>query len=476
MLSVCITVKNRSRVRTHRHELALFPNCLRSLAESVGKHDAEIVIADWHSDDWPLSEWVRDLLPSRDTKIIEVDGDFSRGRGRNSAAAAASSENLAFFDADMLVRPTLIEDLLDALHKGKAYFPICWSFSSAMHRSGFWRTTGFGNCAMSRKVFDTVGGWPEYSRWGGEDTDLYRKIRQIAPVVRRRHRGLLHQWHPNELEWKDRYSGKHAIEGDGTAEEAVVDTSTVALPELPDPLGVTSIVIVTRNQWQYTDQCIRSIREATTVPYELVFVDNHSTDGTVSCLPRSDDATIIANEDNRGFPAAANQGIRAASGEYVVLLNNDTIVTRGWLRRLLCALHSNPQNELVGPVSNRVDGQQRIRVGYRSLAQIDGFAQEWAERNEMQTVNCNRLIGFCLLFRRSLVDRIGYLDERFGIGNFDDDDFTRRTVNAGYRACIARDAFVHHFGGMTFRSEGIDKKVLIDQNRQLFQEKWVELG
>ena len=93
--------------------------------------------------------------------------------------------------------------------------------------------------------------------------------------------------------------------------------------------GLTSIIIVTFNELDYTRQCVESIRRLTDEPYELIFVDNASTDGTVQYLECQPDAKVIRNSDNRGFPAAVNQGIAAASGSQVLLLNNDTIVTTG---------------------------------------------------------------------------------------------------------------------------------------------------
>ena len=96
-------------------------------------------------------------------------------------------------------------------------------------------------------------------------------------------------------------------------------------------VGVTSIVIVTHNQLSYTQLCLESIAAATSEPYELIVVDNGSTDDTPAYLRSRTDVRFIANHDNRGFPAACNQGIRAARGHHVVLLNNDTLVTDGWL-------------------------------------------------------------------------------------------------------------------------------------------------
>ena len=109
---------------------------------------------------------------------------------------------------------------------------------------------------------------------------------------------------------------------------------------------------------------------------------------------------------------------------------------------------------------------------YDRLEAVDAFAQAWARNHARQTVDTDRLVGFCLLIRREVIDRIGLLDERFGIGNFEDDDFCRRALHAGYRSVIAVDAFLHHFGGRTFLASGIDFAALMTENRQKFEEKW----
>src|SRR5207245_11399804 len=120
-------------------------------------------------------------------------------------------------------------------------------------------------------------------------------------------------------------------------------------------------------------------------------------DGTPDYLELQAGATVIRNEDNRGFPAAANQGLRAATGRQVLLLNNDTIVTTGWLTRLLRALHSDPRVGLVGPCSNHISGEQQVPVVYDDLAGLDGFAWDWGKQHNRLLMDTDRLVGFCLL-------------------------------------------------------------------------------
>ena len=192
------------------------------------------------------------------------------------------------------------------------------------------------------------------------------------------------------------------------------DVQSSPSPDVAFP--TTSIVIVTFNQIEFTRQCVDSIRRMTDEPYELIFVDNGSEDGTPEYLETIAGATVIRNLANRGFPAAANQGIAAAVGGQVLLLNNDTIVTTGWLYRLLQAMQSDPKIGLAGPCSNFVGSEQQVEINYSNLAGLDGFAWEWGKSHDREVAESSRLIGFCLLLRRAVVDEIGTLDERFGLG------------------------------------------------------------
>jgi GT2 family glycosyltransferase/tetratricopeptide (TPR) repeat protein/2-polyprenyl-3-methyl-5-hydroxy-6-metoxy-1,4-benzoquinol methylase len=245
----------------------------------------------------------------------------------------------------------------------------------------------------------------------------------------------------------------------------------VSLPKAND-YGLTSIVIVTHNQIEYTRQCVDSITRLTDEPFELIFVDNNSTDGTVEYLSSLSQVTLIKNDQNRGFPAAANQGIRAATGDQVLLLNNDTVVTTGWLCRMLIALKNDPTIGLVGPCSNTVSGEQQVAVSYESLDGLDGFAWDWGQKNHRRMTDTDRLVGFCLLISHEVIEKIGHLDERFGIGCFEDDDYTMRARRAGFRAVIAWDSFVHHFGGRTFVGSRTDFAALMEDNRRKLLEKW----
>jgi GT2 family glycosyltransferase/glycosyltransferase involved in cell wall biosynthesis len=239
-----------------------------------------------------------------------------------------------------------------------------------------------------------------------------------------------------------------------------------------------SIIVVTYNNLALTRLCLESLIRNTQYPnYEVIVVDNNSTDGTPEYLKemaeRADNLVVILNEINHGFAKANNQGIDRSSGEYLVLLNNDTVVPQGWLGRLLWYLR-DPQVGIVGPVTNFVGNEAKIDVPYRTWAEMEAFASDYVWKQDQQVADIQMLAMFCVAMRRNVFEEVGQLDEQFGIGMFEDDDYSIRVRQAGYRIICAADAFVHHFGqaafGKLIRSGDYDG--LFDENRRKFEAKW----
>lgn len=241
--------------------------------------------------------------------------------------------------------------------------------------------------------------------------------------------------------------------------------------------GLVSIVILTFNQLQYTIECLESIRKQTPEPYEIIFVDNGSTDESVKWLQRvikeNANYKLIENEKNLGFAKGCNQGITASSGEFILLLNNDVVVTEGWLSGMLECLNSDSGIGIVGPMTNNISGGQKVvDAKYKTIEQMHEFAKSFRERNRHQRVYQRRIVGFCMLFRRELVKKIGGLDERFHSGNFEDDDYCLRVELEDYRNCIAGDVFTHHYGSRSFIGNRIDYCSAMSGNRRVFNDKW----
>lgn len=238
-----------------------------------------------------------------------------------------------------------------------------------------------------------------------------------------------------------------------------------------------SIIVLVLNQRAHTEKCLASIAAHTPSAHEVIIVDNGSTDGTPEFLSawqaQHANCTVIRNESNRGFAGGNNQGLAVARGKYLLLLNNDTVVTAGWLEAMLAVHARHPETGLVGPVSNRVSGPQFIREAtYQQLSELPEFAARHVQANAGQSFEVLRAVGFCLLATREVITKIGGLDETFGSGNFEDDDFCLRAQFAGFRIRIARDSFVHHTGSQTFAGEKIDYRLSMRRNWELFRTKW----
>jgi GT2 family glycosyltransferase len=224
--------------------------------------------------------------------------------------------------------------------------------------------------------------------------------------------------------------------------------------------------------------CLASVLAHTEeVACEVLIVDNGSGDGTpefLRWLARVDSRIrLTLNEQNRGFAAGNNQGLKMASAATLVLLNNDTIVPPGWLARLIRHF-DDPGVGLVGPVTNRAGNEAQIEARYRTFGGFVHFAADRAESHAGRCTDIPMLTMFCLAMSRETFERLGPLDERYEVGLFEDDDYSLRARAAGYRIVCAEDVFVHHFGRASFgelTSTG-QTGMLFRANQRLFEAKW----
>ncbi|MGC2062676.1 MAG: glycosyltransferase, partial [Thermodesulfovibrionales bacterium] len=248
-------------------------------------------------------------------------------------------------------------------------------------------------------------------------------------------------------------------------------------PFSPKQRDLISIVILTFNQLEHTKECVGSIRKHTPEPHEIIFVDNGSKDGTVQWLKKlvkeNANYNVIENGTNFGFSKGCNQGISAAKGDFILLLNNDVVVTGNWMSGMLECCKSAHDVGIVGPMTNSISGPQKVEdVGYTSLKQLDEYAKRFRDRRRYRRIPLRRIVGFCMLFRRELSDKIGQLDENFGTGNYEDDDYCLRAALAGYRNIIAGDVFIHHYGSASFIGNNINYRSAMSGNRKTYKAKW----
>jgi GT2 family glycosyltransferase len=252
------------------------------------------------------------------------------------------------------------------------------------------------------------------------------------------------------------------------------EVPAVSAPAAP---VMASIVVVTCDNLTFLRLCLETVLAATDLPFEVIVVDNGSSDDTPSYLARlaerNSNVRVVLNDSNRGFAAGSNQGAEMGAGEVLVLLNDDTAVSPGWLGPLIAHL-SRPEVGMVGPTTNRTGNEAQVDAEYRTLSGLVGFADARAERHAGEAFEIPTLTMFCVAMRRALYDEVGPLDERFAVGLLEDDDYSRRVKQAGYRLLCADDAFVHHFGETSFGklvASGEYARVL-ETNRARFEDKW----
>jgi GT2 family glycosyltransferase/glycosyltransferase involved in cell wall biosynthesis len=244
---------------------------------------------------------------------------------------------------------------------------------------------------------------------------------------------------------------------------------------LPDPL--VSVVVVTYNNLALTRACLDSLEQRTHYGnFEIIVVDNASADGTPEYLNAwaeiSAGRHVILNVRNRGFSAANNQGLEKARGEYLVLLNNDTEVSQGWLRTLMNHLRLDHTLGMIGPVTNNIGNEARIRIRYADWHEMQRKARGHTLQHLGETFQIRTLAFFCVMIPRRVYAKVGPLDEAYGLGFFEDDDYCRRVEQAGWRIECAEDVFVHHHLSASFNKLGKGRKELLERNRKIYESKW----
>lgn len=249
-------------------------------------------------------------------------------------------------------------------------------------------------------------------------------------------------------------------------------------PLIAEAFPCASVIVVTYNNHEWNRICVESVLGRADWPnLELILVDNGSLDGTPALLKdlaRADRRIrVILNEENRGFAAANNQGLSLATGDYLVLLNNDTAVSRGWLAALIRHLRSDARLGLIGASTNEVSNEAKVDVGYEDLADMPAWARHFVQGQDGRREPIRMLAMFCVAMHRETYRQVGPLDEQFEIGMFEDDDYSRRMRQKGYEIAVARDAFVHHAGRASFKLLG-EKRYhsVFAHNRALFEQKW----
>ena len=233
---------------------------------------------------------------------------------------------------------------------------------------------------------------------------------------------------------------------------------------------LVSIIIPVFNQLHLTRNCLASIKQFTDESYEIILVNNGSKDKTKAVFDKLNNIKFINNKNNEGFAKACNQGIRLARGSLILLLNNDTIVSKNWLSNMVKCINSEPNIGMVGPTSNYVAGLQQVKGP--SLKHYKLYNNNANKLNPAKWFDADFLSGFCLLIKREVIEKIGLLDEQFKFGTYEDNDYCLRVQQGGYKLVVAGDTFIYHLGSQTFKRNRMNDSKIVSTNEKLFNQKW----
>ncbi|MET0226017.1 MAG: glycosyltransferase, partial [Dokdonella sp.] len=263
--------------------------------------------------------------------------------------------------------------------------------------------------------------------------------------------------------------------------------SRIAYPEPQDDLAPftvprsdaprVSIVIPVYNKIAYTSACLRSIAaQAGATPFEVIVVDDASSDATPQRLADVAGVRNLRNTDNLGFIGSCNAGAALARGDYVLFLNNDTVVTAGWLEALVGCIEHAPQAGLVGAKLVYPDGRLQEAGG---IVFNDGSGWNYGRFDDPAEprYGFRREVDYCsgaaVLLRRDLFERLGAFDARYAPAYYEDTDLAFAVRAAGLKVYYEPAATVVHFEGITSGTDlasGIKRYQVV--NREKFLHKW----
>lgn len=221
-----------------------------------------------------------------------------------------------------------------------------------------------------------------------------------------------------------------------------------------------SVVVVSFNNYAgTTGPCLASLLAGhDPSACEIVVVDNASSDGAreriEAALRDRPGVRLVANRENRGFAGGNNDGVDAARGALVVLLNSDTRVPAGAVERLGRLLIERPDWGMIGPVTNEAGNEQKIFTRGDTPEAILEEGRDWCRHAEVPPIATARLDFFCVALPRRLYLELGGLDEDFGPGYFEDTDFSLRARSRGVCMGFTEAVFVYHRGGQSFSRQG----------------------
>ena len=233
---------------------------------------------------------------------------------------------------------------------------------------------------------------------------------------------------------------------------------------------VCDLVVLTWNRVDLLRPCVERLLAHTRPPSRLIVVDNGSTDAEtlqyLRALKGTDliETMVVRHPANVSIATALNSGLAQTRAPWICLLNNDVLVSAGWLEELIAVAESDPSIGLVNPMSNQ------FGLAPRPHQTIDALA-EYGRRARGRWIEHAICEGFCMFFSRRVLDTVGVFDEGLGSMYFEDADYTQRAHRAGFRSVIAEGAYVYHVGGATTRHDPTRDERFAESAAQFYR-KW----
>jgi len=208
---------------------------------------------------------------------------------------------------------------------------------------------------------------------------------------------------------------------------------------------------------EITKNCIESIIVNTSIPFRLIVVDNKSDLVTKNYIKGVRDTLqsnfmLIENSENLGWIKAVNQGLKLSDAPYVCIMNNDVVIADKCFDNMVETMDKNPQIGLMNPAWEKEK--------YKGL-KLDYIETDWCR-------------GFCILVRRDVMNKIGYFDEAYGFGYWEDNDYSVKAINAGYIPALALNSFAEHIKNVSVKNEMKQKEwnELFARNKDIFEKRW----
>lgn len=253
-------------------------------------------------------------------------------------------------------------------------------------------------------------------------------------------------------------------------------------------MNKVGIAIINYNSTEYLDLTLESVfNSKNETDYVIGIIDNGSNlnekkkcKNVVEKYTKINGRNIlyIDSDKNLGFSGGNNELIKRLledeSITHICLLNSDVIVPNGWLDTLL-----KYNKDVIGPVTNAAGNEQTIQADYSNTTKseifdlVNGFSEKRINTYKDYSVKTDLVTFFATIIARKVIDDVGFLDERFYPGSYEDDDYCMRILEKGYEIFIARDCYVHHYGSGSFsKIEMNDRKSIGNINRKRYEEKW----